>query len=138
MKKLLETLLIKLGLKKQKQYTIVVTEHELNVGKSVVTFLLNDGSSSSITLEGRLDSDLTRLEDRYKTKEVIESLVKSSKDLAEDFINDFNSLLEQTVVNISPTKMNQHFVRRSDIRRLTVVHSSHIIKTTTETKKEIK
>lgn len=114
LQELLNKLLRKLGLK-EKAFKLVDKQEDVEVGKSVITFLINDGSSSSITLEGNARN--------------YPDFIKTGNDVANDYLLLLNSnKLETDFINISPSEGNKHLVRRSDIKRLTVINSPHKIK----------
>lgn len=120
LQELLNKLLRKLGLK-EKAFKLVDKQEDVEVGKSVVTFLMNDGSSSSITLEGSSNN--------------YPYFIVTGNELANDYLSTLNNGKAETdFINISPSEGNKHLVRRSDIRRLTVVNSSHKVKTTYQIK----
>lgn len=114
LQELLNKLLRKLGLK-EKAFNLVEKIDEVEVGKSVITFLINDGSSSSITLEG-------------SAKNYPEYILTGSENADDYLLSLNNKKVETDFINISPSEGNKHLVRRSDIKRLTVVNSSHKVK----------
>lgn len=124
-KELWTSLLVKL-----KRAKIVLTNHEaeLDVGTATFTYILKDGSSHSIIYSGKASYN-------YSTSEVD---MQTAKEISESIINHLNSVDESYMMDISMSKLNQHFVRRSDVQKFLVIHAEKKVKVSWQQKRVVK